>query len=94
MVHVALGAVLFMFVMGLTAVIFVIWVVAMVIQGLWKLLVGGPARQQLQTRGVLDTVMCPQNRCHAINPAPAQFCRRCGSAMQGQSANAGRRIAS
>jgi hypothetical protein len=92
--NIAIGAVLFMFVIGLTAVIFVIWVVAMLIQGLWKLCVGGPPQRQPQSRGVLDSVMCSQNRCHAINPAPAQFCRRCGSAMQGQNANVGRRIAS
>jgi hypothetical protein len=95
MMHVALGGVLFFVVMVLTAVIFVIWVVAMLIQGLWNLLVGGPTRSrpQPQPRGVLDTVMCNHGRCHALNPAPARFCRRCGSPLQGQPAAATRRIA-
>jgi ribosomal protein L40E len=93
--HVALGAILFLAVMAVTAVVFVMWVVVMLIQGLWNLLVGGPARPrpQLQARGVLDTVMCNHGRCHALNPAPARFCRRCGSPLQGQPAAATRRIA-
>jgi hypothetical protein len=95
MIHFALGGILFFLVMAMTAVIFVIWVVAMLIQGLWNLLVGGPARSrpQPQARGVLDTVMCNHGRCHALNPGPARFCRRCGSPLQGHAAVTTRRIA-
>jgi hypothetical protein len=27
------------------------------------------------------TVRCPTNGCHAINPADARFCRRCGHGL-------------
>lgn len=90
--HMVIGASLFFLVMALTAVIFVVWVVGTLIRGLWNLLVGSPARTQPQSRGVLDSVMCNHGRCHAINPSHAQFCRRCGTALQGQ-AGATRRIA-
>ena len=33
---------------------------------------------------MLATVRCVRSGCHADNPAPARFCRRCGVTLQGQ----------
>ena len=88
--HIVFGGAIFLLVIVATAIVFVIWVVAMLAQGIWSL-VTGPARSQQQRRSALDPVICNHGRCHAPNPAHARFCRRCGSPLQNQPAEMARR---
>jgi hypothetical protein len=88
-VHVALGAVLFVVVMVVTAALFVGWVVVNLVRGLFRL-VAGPSRPAPPPVHQFDSIICDREHCRAINPAPARFCRRCGSPLE---AGANRRAA-
>lgn len=90
MVHAAVGVMLFAAVMLLTAVLFTGWVVVRVCRWMLRMFMGGPSTSM--PRGVLDTRLCVRDRCRAANPVQAQFCRRCGTAVNG-AANADRRVA-
>lgn len=92
MVHVAVGAVLFAALMVITAVLFTIWLVALVVRWMWRLVMGGTSRSSYSSKGVLDTRMCSRDRCRAVNPSQAQFCRRCGTSLN-DAAAVGRRVA-
>ncbi len=71
--------VVFMGVIVITAVVFAVWLVAMALRligrGILSLLgIGGmTARREYE-----GTVVCPRDRCQALNPSSARFCRRCG----------------
>jgi len=88
-VHVAFGAILFVVVMVVTAALFVGWVVVNLVRGVFRL-VAGPPRSAPRPAVNLDSIICDREHCRAINPAPARFCRRCGSPLE---ANANRRAA-
>jgi ribosomal protein L40E len=90
--HVALGAMLFVLVMIVTAVLFTGWVVVMLVRWLWAALTMSSA-PVAASRGAMDSRMCIRDHCRAINPMQAKFCRRCGSAMSDVAAGP-RRVAS
>lgn len=81
MVHAAVGLVLFAGLMVITALLFSGWLAVIVGRWMWRVLVGGSSQSLPQSRGVLDTRMCARDRCRAPNPVGAQFCRRCGTAL-------------
>jgi hypothetical protein len=62
------------------------WVILSVLRFIFGGIFGskrsGPNGQRLPR--MLATVRCVRAGCHADNPAPAHFCRRCGVSLQGQ----------
>jgi hypothetical protein len=85
---------IFFFVIVLTAMIFFGWVAVMVIglliRGMMALFAPGAGGAcDVRARGASGpspgaashTVRCPTRGCHAINPATARFCRRCGRGL-------------
>lgn len=79
---------LFVGVIAVTALIFCVWVIAMVLRlvlrGIGTLFMAprvgarksGWTMTEHRTTG--DSVICASQRCRAANPAGARFCRRCG----------------
>lgn len=73
---------IFIGVMAVTALLFGVWlivsVVRVVARGVGRVL--APPRlppMPSASRGIT----CPHERCAALNPATARFCRRCGRAL-------------
>ena len=78
-------AFILMAVIGITAIIFVIWLLATLI----KLIVRGVVSVFQLTSApeglTRATYHCPRSSCRAVNPASARFCRRCGRELSRQS---------
>ncbi|HVT89642.1 MAG TPA: hypothetical protein VHD56_12370 [Tepidisphaeraceae bacterium] len=76
----ALTILIFMGVITITAVIFVIWVIASILgtifRGACSLFAPLPP-MPAATRGRV----CSNSRCQAVNPGVANYCRRCGSEL-------------
>src|SRR5437867_4073816 len=79
---------IFGFVIVLTAVIFVGWIVALVVRAIGIALARlfGLARpRQIVNDGPIAMpgrgVTCARRGCGALNPSEARFCRRCGQTM-------------
>lgn len=77
---------IFIAVIGITAVLFGGWVIVSVVRWLGRgmsALVGVPPNppSPALTATAPDRARCPRARCHAENPKSARFCRRCGKAM-------------
>jgi hypothetical protein len=76
----ALTILVFMGVIAVTAVIFVIWVIATIAGAIFRgfaSLVSPLPPMPMATRGRV----CAFSRCRALNPANANFCRRCGGEL-------------
>lgn len=86
---------LFVGVIAVTALIFCVWVIAMVLRlilrGMGTLFMAPRMTSRKSSISVMnrsvwpsatgDSVHCPSDRCRAVNPAGARFCRRCGQAL-------------
>ncbi len=70
----------FAFVMIVTAILFGGWLIACVIQFVWRLLTG-PGRQQAMSQAGRA---CANPGCRTGNPTHARFCRRCGTNLSQQ----------
>ncbi|HLL90511.1 MAG TPA: hypothetical protein VK324_14520, partial [Tepidisphaeraceae bacterium] len=68
---------LFVAVMAVTAILFTVWVIALIVRAIVRAARGPTATAQRLDR-VGPSICCPHASCHATNPAAASFCRRCG----------------
>jgi ribosomal protein L40E len=62
-------------------VVFALWLVATILRVVWKgfsRLAGWPAPRRMRRH---DDRMCQAYRCGAMNPARANYCRRCGAML-------------
>jgi len=78
----ALSILVFIGVIAVTAVIFCIWmvvtIVRLILRGIGAVVAPGRLPPMPSaTRGLV----CPNDRCRAVSPAAAKFCRRCGKEL-------------
>jgi ribosomal protein L40E len=78
----------------MAAMLFVVWLAAMILRGIWLaisrclgFLTGQPRREAVEA-----AVRCAALRCGAYSPAGANYCRRCGAPMN-RAASGARRMA-
>ena len=73
---------LFFGIIAITAVIFTLWIaetlLKLTFRGISAVFHAPPVPMVTSN---LQGVTCPLEKCHAINPTGARFCRRCGSAL-------------
>ena len=83
---------IFVGIMGVTALLFGGWVVVSIVRFAARKLSGQPAMLPPQMTGMGPT--CANDRCRTTNPPGARFCRRCGQNLgQPQRVAAARRAA-
>ena len=79
---------IFVGVMGVTALLFGGWVVVSIVRFIARAMNG--QSQSAQRGGEVlrmnGAAICPNDMCRTPNPPQAQFCRRCGRAIGGQNA--------
>jgi hypothetical protein len=72
---------IFVAVIAMTAIVFGIWFMVMLLKlagrGIGALFGLGVESRQISG----PMLRCPRQRCHAVNPSPARFCRRCGQEL-------------
>jgi hypothetical protein len=72
---------LFLAMLVLGWVLFVFWLVTMALRGLWRgwtMLSGTGGGARADAAGARR---CTRLRCRALNPAKANYCRRCGAPL-------------
>lgn len=77
----------FMGVIAITALLFGVWVIVGIVRIMGRIIgtiFGTPRRPPMPITRALPSVRCPNDRCHAMNPVNARFCRRCGQAIDVQ----------
>jgi hypothetical protein len=79
----------------LTAVLFIVWVIAAIFRGITRLFLGPGLKQRvmLPPRDAPHTRRCGRDSCKSLNPVEARFCRRCGQRMEDPQRVAVRRAA-
>jgi hypothetical protein len=71
---------IFVGVMGVTALLFGGWIVVSIIRFVGRAMSRQPAAPPSMMR-TGDCVLCANEMCRTPNPPAAQFCRRCGRAL-------------
>ncbi|WP_428938368.1 hypothetical protein [Fontivita pretiosa] len=79
----AISIFVFIGVIAVTAVVFVFWVAVMILKLIVRAFaalgqVGGSAGGSHVAQAPAGRVACANDRCRAMNPVTARFCRRCG----------------
>jgi hypothetical protein len=78
------GIFIFIAVIGLGVLVFGVWLIATLGQGLFRAVKGllrGGSFESPQMPEMSPTVRCAAPSCRADNPSHARFCRRCGNPM-------------
>jgi hypothetical protein len=80
---------IFVGVIAITAILFGIWVFVGIIRIIARIVMAVFApcptrRRSMPISRALPSIRCGNDRCHAMNPANARFCRRCGQAVETQ----------
>jgi hypothetical protein len=77
---------IFVGVMGVTALLFGGWVVVSIVRFIARAMNGQPQQPRGEVMRVDGSAICPNEMCRTPNPPQAQFCRRCGRAIGGSNA--------
>ncbi len=100
MFETAVTILIFIAVISLTALLFGGWLVVMVARALVRLVMAPFQTTDVPmlptaaaTDTAADTAQCAHDRCRAVNPATASFCRRCGMPIRAAQRVPVRRVA-
>jgi ribosomal protein L40E len=82
----ALTILVFMGVIAVTALVFGVWLFITIVRGLFRglgLMFNTTKPSLPAMPAAMRTRVCEHERCLAVNPATARFCRRCGRELAG-----------